>query len=128
MGVVSAEIATSGPAMRARRSKYGAVRCEVDGIKFASQAEARRYQELRLLEKAGEVFNLLMQVKFPLEVVGCCYPPTQVIGNYVADFVYFTNKSLTRRVVEDVKGFRTPMYRWKKKHVEAQYGIEIVEL
>jgi hypothetical protein len=27
-----------------------------------------------------------------------------------------------------VKGFKTPLYRWKKKHVEAQYGITIREV
>ena len=121
--------------MRARRSKYGAVRTTVDGIMFASKAEARRYQELRLLEKAGHIARLKLQQKFEL-----CAPFTDlrgdvrdkermaVVGHYVADFCYdeLTPAATTFRV-EDVKGFRTQTYRWKKKHFERQYGIEIRE-
>ncbi len=101
----------------------------VDGIRFASKKEARRFEELKLLEQAGELFHLSRQVRFPLEVSGPGYPAVTIIGAYVADFVYFTKPNHGgSRVVEDAKGFRTPMYRWKKKHVEAQYGIEVREV
>ena len=46
------------------------------------------------------------------------------IGKYVADFVYIENDE---EVIEDSKGYRTPLYRWKKKHVEAQYKRKIKE-
>ncbi len=121
-----------------RRSKYNAKRTEVDGIVFASQREARRYQELRLLERAGEISDLELQPRFPLSV-----PSTSgyvrraakalaqggmfTIGEYRADFKYRDWKTVPY-VVEDAKGFRTPLYRWKKKHVEAQYGIQIREV
>jgi len=118
------------------RSKYNAVKTVVDGITFDSKAEARRYGELRFLEKAGEIWDLTIQPVFPLRVVsttgtvsgaakalaGTC---KDVIGKYYGDFQYHDR---TGRVVEDVKGFKTPLYRWKKKHVEAQYGIQIREI
>lgn len=98
-----------------KRSKYGAVRTEVDGIKFASKKEAKRYSELKLIRA-----DFRTQVKFPLFV------KERHIGDYVADFVIGLPNGKTR--VEDVKGFRTPLYRWKKKHFEAQYGIDIREI
>jgi hypothetical protein len=110
----------------AKRSKYGAIKQTVDGIVFHSKREAKRYCELRLLEKAGEIQNLELQPKFVLTVdTG---PETcEMLGNYIADFAYH-DKATGKIVVEDSKGFRTPLYRWKKKHVEAQYGIEIREV
>lgn len=126
---------------RPKRHKYGAVPTEVDGIRFASKKEARRYQELRLLEKAGEIAALELQPRFALIAVPVSDQPTLKrgdsvcmvgralgvkVGEYRADFRY------TERgrgdIVEDVKGVRTPVYRLKKKMVEAQYGIEIREV
>jgi hypothetical protein len=113
-------------AVRLRTHKYGAKATVVDNIRFASQKEARRYQELRLLEKAGEIRNLTIQV--PL-VLSAGNDRRTSIGKYVADFVYEERigQDWCHRV-EDVKGFKTPLYRWKKKHVEAQYGITIREV
>lgn len=110
------------------RHKYGAQPTTIDNIRFASKAEARRYQELKLLEKAGEIRELELQPKFPLFAPGrgnggpyeCV-----CVGHYVADFRYLEGKTLQ---IEDVKGMKTPLYRWKKKHFEAQYGISITEV
>lgn len=120
----------------AKTHKYGAKRTTVDGITFSSKAEARRYSELKMLEKAGEIRRLVLQPRFPLWAHGCaedkpCAPVP--IGVYVADFAYERSQDATiplewAEVVEDVKGFKTALYRWKKKHVEAQYGIEITEV
>lgn len=112
-----------------RGHKYKAVPTEVDGIRFASKKEARRYQELRLLERAGEIADLELQPRFELSVLGVR------LGAYVGDFRYKERRDRTRTgdraatclVVEDTKGFRTPLYRWKVKHVLAQYGIEVRE-
>lgn len=107
------------------RSKYGAKPTTVDGIRFASKAEARRYSELRMLERAGEIVKLELQPKFPLMHAG------KKLATYIADFRYVVPgyRPLTdREVVEDVKGMKTPVYRLKKKMVEAQYGIEITEV
>lgn len=97
----------------------------MDGIRFASQKEARRYTELKMLEKAGEIFDLRLQPEYPL----CAWQNgnAPIVGKYRADFSYLDVKS-RKGVVEDVKGFKTPLYKWKKKHVEAQYGIEIREV
>lgn len=113
-----------------RGHKFNAKRTEVDGIVFASQKEARRYQELKLLEKAGEIHNIVLQPSYPCEVLGVESRP---IGVYRADFSYCECRrgekcERTCEVVEDVKGFRTPLYRWKKRHVEQQYGIQIREV
>lgn len=107
-----------------KRSKYGAVRTEVDGIKFASKREAARYSELKMLEKAGSVKCLAIQVRFALTILDRTRS-IRKLGEYVADFVFILNG---QQIVEDTKGFRTPLYRWKKKHFEAQYGIEITEI
>jgi hypothetical protein len=109
------------------RSKYGAKRTEVDGIGFHSQKEARRYQELKLLAAAGEIHSLALQPEFDLNVIGGYVKDVRYrIGGYKADFQYINSRT-GKRIVEDVKGFKTPLYRWKKKHVEAQYGIAILE-
>ncbi|MBK8467712.1 MAG: DUF1064 domain-containing protein [Chloracidobacterium sp.] len=102
------------------RNKFNAVKTEVDGFVFDSEAEARRYSELLILEKAGEIKSLCLQPVFTLIVNG------ERVGKYIADFKYLTAKGET--VVEDVKGVKTPVYRLKKKLVKAIYGFDIVEV
>ena len=105
-----------------RANKYNAKRTEVDGIKFASKAEARRYTELKLLEKAGRLTDLKLQPVYQLQ---CISHKKQLfnVGRYIADFSYTDERGFW--VVEDVKGVLTPMFRWKQKHFEAQYGQKI---
>ena len=118
----------------AKRHKYNAKPTVVDGIRFASQKEARRYGELRLLEKAGEIHVLQLQPAFNLWTAGGQAWTQKPVGQYRADFAYCTcaggagNCGWSCVTVEDVKGFKTPIYRWKKKHVEAQYGITVREI
>ena len=107
--------------IRVKPHKYGAKPQTVDGIRFASTKEAKRYGELRLLEKAGEIQELKLQPEFPL-----CVDGTR-IGVYRADFEYVETRTWDL-AIEDVKGVKTPLYKWKKKHVEAQFGITIREL
>lgn len=120
--------------MSPRQHKYRAQPTEIDGIRFASKAEARRYAELRLLEKAGQIHALVLQPGFALAAPSPrAGELPYVIGHYKADFFYCECRrgakcDRSMAVVEDVKGFKTPLYRWKKKHVEAQYGIEIREV
>ena len=107
---------------RAATSKYRAVPTVVDGIRFASKAEARRFSELKLLEKAGEIAGLCLQPQYDLHVGGT------KIGAYRADFEYsrkHRNPVRWEHVIEDVKGCWTDLARWKVKHVEAQYGIHV---
>lgn len=116
-----------------RRTKYGAQRVTVDGITFHSKREAARYYELKLMEKAGLIRGLELQPRFTLNTWHGDHSLAPEVGDYVADFMYEQNRYLPatdwtwERVVEDVKGFKTPLYLWKKKHVEAQYDIKIHE-
>ena len=106
--------------MTFKRPKYRNTRITVDGIKFDSKAEARRWNELKLLERAGEITKLERQIRFPLLSNG------EKIGHYVADFGYFTKEA---RVVEDVKSpatASTRLFQMKKKMMKAQYGIDVV--
>ena len=86
----------------------------VDGIRFDSKAEARRYGELKLLKRAGEVKYFLRQTPFHLE------------GGikYLADFfVVWTDGHIT---VEDVKGKKTPTFIMKAKMVKDRHGVDII--
>jgi len=105
---------------RTKPHKYGARPCVVDGIKFQSRKEADRYAELKLLERADKVRDVRCQVRMPIEV-NCIH-----IADYICDFVYW-DMDKRCRVWEDVKGFRTDVYRLKKKLVEALFGISILE-
>jgi hypothetical protein len=101
-------------------SKYHSVKTEIDGYVFASKAEAHRYSELKLLEMEGSISCLELQPKFPIIVNG------KKIATYIADFRYL--HCGTKQIIEDVKGVRTPVYRLKKKLVEAIFGITITEV
>lgn len=110
------------------RQKYSAVATVIDGVRFASKAEARRYVDLKVLERIGEVKDLELQPKFPLHVpVKGRAGVFQKVCTYIADFRYRLGPN-GLLVVEDVKGMKTTMYRLKKKMVEAEYGISITEV
>lgn len=100
------------------RSKYHAVPTVIDGIRFASKAEARRYQELLLLQRAGQIRDLELQPRYRLHVNGW------KLGEYRGDFRYRNSDGET--VTEDTKGMDTPMSRWKRKHVMAEYGVDVL--
>jgi hypothetical protein len=119
---VKQQIAAARKSMKvAKPSKYRNKRTVVDGIMFASQREAKRYSELKLLQEAGKIDGLRLQVKLP------CYCCGNLICTYIADF-WYGDLEKHACVIEDAKGFKTPVYRLKKKLVEAIYGIEIVEV
>lgn len=98
------------------KHKFKAIPTSVDGIKFASKKEAKRYQELKLLEKSGELLFFLRQVPFHL--------PGGI--KYICDFLCFWKGGTV--TIEDVKGMKTPMYILKKKQVESVYPITITEI
>lgn len=93
--------------------KYHAEATFVDGHYFPSKREANRYGELKLLQAAGAITDLELQKSFALHV------GTTVIGTYRADFTYY---EAARLIIEDAKGVRTPLYRWKKKHFDVEYA------
>jgi len=104
------------------RSKYNNIKAEVDGKKFDSTKESKRYLVLKSMVERGEISELHEQVKFTFVHNGV------KICSYVADFTY--NKD-GKEVVEDVKSEMTkklPVYKMKKKMMFAFYGIEINEV
>lgn len=103
-------------------TKYRSVRTEMDGIAFQSAKEARRYAELKLLQCSGKIADLKLQPVIHCDLNGVH------ICDYMADFFYTTCKNGVRVVYEDTKGFKTPVYKLKKRLVLALTGIEITEV
>ena len=101
-----------------RKSKYRAKPQVVDGERFDSKGELKRWRELQLLEKAGEISGLRRQVPIQLRAEG-----GGLVGVLVIDFTYYNPRD--EMVFEDFKGFITPLARWKIKHVEAQYDLTV---
>lgn len=103
---------------RNRGNKYGAVKTAVDGITFDSKAEARRYQELKLLQKAEEINHLEIHPAYPIVL------DNNKICDVVLDFSYYSFKR-KQMVYEDVKGQDNALSRLKRKLVEAFYIIKV---
>lgn len=104
-------------------NKFKNIKTEVNGQKFDSKKEARRFGELSLLERAGQIKGLVCQPRFPIIVNG-----TEVC-TYVADFTYVEEGRGT--VIEDVKSPPTrklPLYRLKTKLLKVTRGLEVVEI
>ena len=104
------------------KNKYGARKITApDGQVFDSVKEYHRWGELKILQRAGIISDLKRQVKYELipkqEGERACH--------YVADFVYINDKGET--VVEDAKGFKTEVFRLKKKLMLWVHGIKIKE-
>ena len=110
-----------------KQNKYGNEKTVVDGITFASRKEASRWQELKMLEKAGEITGLVRQLR--IEII----PKTKLYRavSYVADFSYF-DKRTKKTIYEDVKGYKAgnaySMFTIKKKILYWRYEIEIKEV
>lgn len=122
------------------RNKYQAIKTTVDGIEFDSRKEARRYQELLLLQRAGAIQNLQRQVRYVL--IPAQYDTYARLGKkgqqlkdgkvllerecaYIADFVYEENG---KTVVEDTKGVKTKDYTIKRKLMLYVHKIKIREV
>jgi len=108
--------------------KYGNRKVTLGADTFDSAAEARRWGELQALQRAGCISDLQRQVKFVLldAIPRVGNKPGQRAISYVADFVYVGEAGW--KVVEDVKGVRTEVYRLKAKLMRAVHGIEITEV
>ncbi len=97
----------------AKQSKYGNKKVTIDNIEFGSLAEARRYEQLKLMEQAGAISDLRLQPRYELQKAFKDFEgKTQRAITYVADFSY---QEGGLRVVEDVKGAITKEYAIKKK-------------
>ncbi|MDF2510441.1 MAG: Phage protein [Herbinix sp.] len=102
-------------------NKYKNVKVNIDGFKFDSKAESERYQELKLLNKAGLITNLTLQPKFELQ--SKFRHNTKAISAicYIADFSYI-DKECEKVIVEDVKGVETDVFKIKRKMFLKLYG------
>lgn len=110
------------------KSKYHAVKDNRGGIKFDSKAEARRFDALMLLLKAGVISDLKLQPQFTLQEAYTTPDGVRVRAiRYVADYSYRLNGDL---VVEDVKSkaTKTRVYAIKKKLLQEKYGITVKEV
>ena len=100
-------------------TKYKNKKCEYQNIKFDSIKERNHFIYLKQLEEKGEIWNLRLQVKFPILI------DSRRICSYIADFVYEDENG---KHVVDVKSpitSKNPTFRLKKKLVEVQYRVEI---
>lgn len=136
-----------------RRNKLHAQKTTYNGIEFDSAAECRRYQELLMLQKAGKISDLELQVVYDL--IPDCYevvetgeyyvkgdkkgqPKTKRVCiergvKYIADFKYIDTVT-GETVVEDVKGYRDPasasykVFVLKRKLMLCLHGIKVREV
>jgi len=117
MPVFLSDLCTGGRC--APRSKYGAIKTEVDGIKFDSRREARVYQQLKLMEKGGVVKSFERQKVYKFEGNGARI-------TYRADFVVtFADGHVE---VWDAKGYPNDRYPLKKKLMKIFYNIDVQEV
>ena len=107
--------------------KYHNKKVEYDGYTFDSIREKNYYIKLKLLEKAGKIKELELQKEFELQPSYKLNNKTSRKITYRADFTFKTTEDDKLHVV-DVKGFRTDVYRLKKKLFEYKYRIEIEEI
>lgn len=120
-GTRAASVPDVPDASPVKRAKYGnRVSVDADGIRWHSDKERRRYAELVLLERDGQIANLERQKRYQIDWNGVR------ICSYVADFVY-EEMPLRALVVEDCKGMRTREYKTKAKLMLAAFGITIRE-
>lgn len=97
-------------------------------IRFDSRKEARRYDALLLMLRAGKISDLKLQPQFTLHEAYTTPEGKRVQAiRYQADFSYVKDGRL---VVEDVKSkaTKTRVYGIKKKLMREKFGIEITEV
>ena len=103
-------------------SKYHAQPVTLHGQRFDSRKESQRYLDLLLLQRAGEISDLERQVAFTL------FEKSKYgrAVKYIADFTYTDRQG--QRIIEDAKGYRTDVYKLKKRMMAELLGIEIKEV
>jgi len=103
-------------------NKYSNKKVTIDGYKFDSKREAKRYTELKLLLRGKKIHDLVLQPSYVLQCAFKHDNKTHRSIKYVADFKYTQNGEV---IVEDVKGFKTDIYNLKKKLFLFRYGEEV---
>lgn len=122
-GTCGASAGTDAPGARgspSKPSKFG--NRKIDG--YASKRERDRAAELKLMEQAGRIRDLREQVEYVL----IPKQDGERACKYRADFVYweFTDRGW-REIVEDCKGYRTEVYRLKRKLMLFLRGVKVRE-
>ena len=108
-------------------NKYHAKKTEIDGLVFDSKKEAEYYSLLKMQERMGRISGLKLQYRYQIinsaiDHKGKKLPPIY----YIADFVYWDSDAKLH--VVDVKGFKTPVYKLKKRLMLELYDIDIEEV
>lgn len=104
--------------MTPKRNKFSAEPTIVNGHRFASKAEAKRYGELMMMAANGDIYDLELQPRFLLQEAFECRLKKHRAIEYVADFKY---RDKYKTVVEDVKGMKTDVYLMKVKLLIYKY-------
>lgn len=111
---------------KAKQRKYRNEPCTWNGEQFDSRAELQRYLELRALARAGEITELERQPSFVL------VPKVSINGKTVRSIIYRADFSYQdragKRVIEDVKGMLTPVYKLKRHMMKALLGLDVKEV
>lgn len=108
-----------------KQSKYKNKKVVYDEIKFDSQKERNYYIKLKLLEDAGKIKDLKLQVKFELQPKFKSDNKNIQAISYIADFTYLDEENKLHII--DTKGVRTDVYKIKKKMMQYK-GLEIEEV
>lgn len=107
-----------------RRNKYGNVKVKVGKFEFDSKAEAAMYTELKALVRKGRIVGLQLQPEFELlPRIVLADGKVQRPITYTADFLFYDSKLGRRRVI-DCKGWKTQVYKLKKKMFNAKFAGE----
>lgn len=109
-----------------KKSKYRNTKIIAGGQKFDSSAEHRRYTQLILLEKAGQIRGLTRQVTYVLAPKVLINGVAKRSLIYRADFGYY-DVAAGKHIVEDVKGTLTAVYKLKRHLMKSIHGIDILE-
>ena len=108
------------------KNKYNNITVECDGYTFDSKRECLRYQQLKLMEKAGEITDLEVHPSYDVVINGepVRYSVSKRPISIELDFLYF-DKVKGQKVVEDVKGRDNAVSRIKRALFEHIYGIKV---
>jgi len=125
---ISSAVRVSGSA-KVRANKHRAVKREYNGMTFDSGRELERWQELELMQRAGEISDLQRQVPFELAgsvVLGGRKKPAI---RYIADFAYWDLCGCPAYIVEDAKSphlRNDPVFRMKMHLLKLVHNIEVI--
>lgn len=100
-------------------TKYNNQKTYIQGIKFDSKGEAMHYLYLKSLLDKGTIKNLKLQTKMEFKIDG------KKIFTYYADFSYEDEKGIHYIDVKSPITAKNPVFRLKKKIIEAVYNVTI---